>query len=492
MSIFSGTRFFGLQRPKPTPTPARSSVLYRPYAIEDAVTQLAKLADPDQVLQKIGMERWELKKMENDDEISAALETRRDALISTPWRLDPFEGEPAEWVWNQIEPHMDVLLRSLWAAVPYGYAIAEVVYRRAGGRIEIASVQDKPIEWFEPLRDSSVVFTHPNTSQQETFATGVKFLMARRNPTYRNPYGEALLSRAYWPWFFRHNHWRFWMQFLERFADPLLIGSVEDPDAFITAVQSLGMQSVVGVGVGEKVEAVTPELAGEFERVEITLGHRIQKLILGQTLTSDVGKSGSYAAAKVHNEVRDDKRRSDIKLIVPAVQDLVDALWNLNDFPGEAPAFVLQDDTGLESERATRDATLATAGVVRFKKDYLINRYDFEPDEIEVPEAQQTPAAGMFSAKLAARKPGKPQRFTQDQAAVEQLIAGALDTAAPPISTKALRSAILAAKDPEDLAERLGEIYEGEDAEEFVALMERALFTADVLGFETAENRTGV
>jgi phage gp29-like protein len=49
--------------------------------------------------------------------------------------------------------------------------------------------------------------------------------------------------------------------------------------------------------------------------------------------TSDVGSSGSYAAAKVHDQVRQDKKHADMRLIQQTVQQLLDTLCDLNGLP---------------------------------------------------------------------------------------------------------------------------------------------------------------
>lgn len=482
--------------------PAAAS-LFADVALEQVVNALSRLPDPDHVLAQLGLGRHELRKLETDDEISAALETRREAVVATPWRLEPYDSEPAEWLWATIEPHMDSLLRGAWSAVPYGYSVLEAVYAK-GPRIGLARIEEKPLEWFEPRRDGALWYTAPDGRPAVQVDSVLKFFMTKRSHTYRNPYGEALLSRCYWPWYFRHNGWRFWMRFLERFADPLLLGQVIDPAAFVTAMQGLGLAAVVGVGMDEKITAVTGGGAGEFEKVESALGRRIQKLILGQTLTSEVGDSGSYAAAQVHNEVRDDKRRADIRLVTATVQQLCNGLWALNALPGTAPTFILQDDTGLESARAERDAKLVQAGVLTLTEQYLLDRYDFEPGDFVAGVAGRESAQDLNGAPddslaedqdnsgaaaiLAAKK---PQRFTQDQAAVEALADAALAKASSPIPAAKIRAAILAASDPDDLMERLAKLYGGEDAESFRELMARAMFAADILGYTNAAQRVG-
>lgn len=510
---------------KPT-TPA-AAFLGQELAIEQVLSLLSRLPDPDLVLLANGVSRADLRKLETDDEISAALETRREAVIATPWRLEPADGEPVRWLHETLEPHVETLIRGAWSALPYGYAVQEVVYR-PGPRIGLDRVVEKPLEWFEPRRDGTLWYT-----PSDGLGSGVpvevdsryKFLLTRRNPTYRNPYGEALLSRCYWPWFFRHNGWRFWMRFLERFAEPLLLGQVFDPAGFVAALQGMGLEAVVGVGKEESISAVTPGAGGEFEKVEMALGRRIQKLILGQTLTSEVGDKGSYAAAQVHNEVRQDKRNADLRLVSGALHRLVEALWSLNALPGQPPRFVLADDTGLEIARAERDAKLVQAGVLKLSENYLLDRYDFVPGDFTVPEAGPmaprlagqggTAGAEAASGEAAATTEDAPnttprperraqlgqpavalaangQRFTADQELVETLTAAALAQAASPIPASQVRGAILAATDPEDLANRLAALYRGQDAAAFQELMERSLFAADVMGYVTAEKRVGI
>lgn len=492
------TRPHTAPKPPPSPKPA-ASVLYQPYATEQMVSALIRLADPDLVLQQRGLSRAELRKLETDDEIAAALETRREAVVSTPWRLEPFDGEPVQWLADELTPHIELLLRGAWSAVPYGYSVIEAIYRQDGPRIGLAQAQEKPLEWFEPTRDGALIYTPPTGGPPHLVDTTVKFLLTRRNPTYRNPYGEALLSRAYWPWFFRHNGWRFWMSFMERFAEPLLLGKVaggtRDATDYVEQLQALGYQAIIAVpvldGVGD-ITAVTPGLAGEFERVEAALVQRIQRLILGQTLTSNVGDAGSYAAAKVHNEVRDDKRRADLRMVTPTAQRLVDALWTLNGFAGDPPHFVLQDDAGLELERAERDAKLAQAGICRFTEQYLLDAYDLVDGHFTIPAEPiaLAPMAQRASAPLHLTANG--QRFSADQELVEDLVDATQGDAGSPISASALRRAILAATDESDLVERLAKLYEGEDAAAFQDLVQRALFAADTLGFYAAEKRVGV
>lgn len=505
-------RLFGPRGPSAAALPADGAqlaaaptvslnALMQERAVDELADLLTRLPDPDLVLHDAGVTRADLRRLEGDDEIAAALETRREAVIATPWRLEPWDDNPvAAWIWEEIEPHLDTLARGAWQAIPYGYSVVEVVYRRAdGGRVGIDRVTEKPFEWFEPRRDGTLLY-HGTTCLELPVDTREKFLLTRRMPTYRNPYGESLLSRLYWPWYFRVNGWQFWARFLERFGAPLLVGKSRNTTAMLAALRRAVQSASLAVDRDDEVTAIAPANAGQaFQQFSQAVDRRVQKLILGQTLTTDVsGTGGSYAAASVHNEVRDDRRLADCALVQATIQTLVDALTRRN-FPGaEPPTFIFADQTGLEMPRAERDARLVSAGVLRLTEQYLLDRYDFEAGDFEIPAAAALPppvdgaasatraqaALSLAGPRLAA---GARDPISPGQASAEHLMAETLRQAASPIPPQRLRAVIAASRDPEDLLERLARLYADHDADAFRDLAERALYTADVLGYGLEE-----
>ena len=522
----------------------RSTTLYSDQATDNILTALTQVQDPDYVLKAVGLQRKDLKRMESDDEVMSALETRRDALAATPWRLEPGTGRIASFVWEELEKHMEQIISGSFEALPYGYSVMEGVYYKDNGKVRLDRIQAKPMEWFSPQRDGTLRYYDPAGISGAYGAEGeqvdnlFKFFVTRHRPTYRQPYGEALLSRLYWPWFFRYNGWRFWLQFVERFGNPMIMGTVQKPADFVKALTSMGIDSAIAVGKDETVKAESPAgpSGGEtFERLEAALCRRVQKTILGQTLTTDTSSSrggGSYAAAKVHDLVRMDKRNADIRMITPTVQMIIDALVKLNFGVGaKAPKFVMEDGQGLEPERATRDATLVNAGILKFTEDYILRVYDLEPEDFTIPEIPQplADANGVDPKTGEAVDPdsdpnaspeekdrkkdemkkdenadpekaagaGRPlqfaagsrPRFTSVQMEVERLADDALAAAGQPIDPEAIRSAIFAATDPQDLEERLAILFAEVDPAEFRTIVERAMFAADVLGYVHAAER---
>lgn len=506
--------------PKPvTPSaadPEAGGKLFDDLAVDSLFAALIRVPDPDIMLQQAGITRAQLRALESDSEIMAALETRRDAVIGTPWQLT-VEGIPrskqfgkrpddpnVNFVWDELARVSDSVMRCAWHALPYGYSVGEVVYRQVdGGRVGLQRVTEKPMEWFNPTRDEQLTFVGTQGATQLQFNqvvdTSLKFILTRRNATYRQPYGEALLSRLYWPWFFRHNAWRFWQQFLELFGTPIVVGSTQNPKAFVQAVQKLGIQTVIGVAKGEEVKPVTQSAQGEFERFEVKVCEVIQRLILGQTLTSGTGGGhGTQALGAVHNEVREDKRVADLRMVTPALQTLVDALWALNAFPGPAPKVQMADNEGLETERARRDAALLTTGAVELSQAYFERTYDFEPGEVIVVSKSSTapkpgdpkadPAAAKLGAIRQAAKILEAKLKAKKAAAAPQSVADAvidlaIEQAGSAIDPELIRAAIREAKDAADLEHRLGLAMAEADGASFAAALEQALLACDLLGY---------
>lgn len=472
-----------------------SGSLTQEIAIDRVLSVLMQADDPDLVLQLVKVARHDLRRLETDDEVFTALETRRDACINTPWRLEPGQGQVVDFFYEQFDKWLQTMLSVAWTAVPYGYSVAELVYKRDGDLVVPEKIEDKPIEWFRVDKFGGLRFV--GTDAMRTNAEGVlvdthlKFMLTRHRATYKQQYGEALLSRVYWPWYFRHNGWRFWGQFLERFGMPLILGKVTNPKEFVKLMGEQGIDSVIALDKTSDVQAVTVNGQGEFEKFEQVVCRRIQKAILGQTLTTDTTGSGSYALGQVHELVRQDRRYADIRMVTGTVQRWINAVTALNFPAAEPPLFVMEDGRGLEAERAKRDKDLADAGIAEFSEEYLLRVYDFEKGEVKVPEKIAPPAMLSGNGKGNGAKLGAQQyarrRFSANQEHIERLAGNALDLVSSPIDPAKLRAVVLSATSPDDLADRLAVVMGETDPAQYREVLEQALFAADVIGYVHAE-----
>lgn len=69
--------------------------LYTQEAISNFFTHFGRRPDNDEVLRKAGITRHRLSVLLDDDEIAQAIETRIDALLATPFRIEPSDTEAA-------------------------------------------------------------------------------------------------------------------------------------------------------------------------------------------------------------------------------------------------------------------------------------------------------------------------------------------------------------------------------------------------------------
>lgn len=478
--------------------------LYQETAIDLLVNQLFQCEDTDETLKKLGVHRKELRVLESDDEIFAAIETRREALIATPWRLEPNTSRQAKFIEAQLKKQLVSVIRGCFDAVLYGYSVQEVIYRKTDdGKIGLESVSTKPFEWFEPKSSGELIYRSMIDPVGSVVDKTHKFLLTLRNETYRQPYGEALLSRLYFPWLFRVQGWKFWAKNLERTGTPFLKGSAPNEitqdgtpavDHLSTVLNAAVGSSTLALPDGWEAEFMSVQQNGAtFEQFEAAIVKRFQKVILGQTLTSDVGKSGSFAAAKVHQSVLDDRRKADIRLTTDTVQTLVNALHSLNGFTGEPPTFVLEDDTGLETERADRDAKLTQAGVLKLTPDYLLRVYDFQEGDFEIPstdlKSAKTPEvdapsknADLTKKTLDFAASNAPQKFTPAQQVIENLVDASVENIPAPLSSEDIREAVFSANSMQQLEENLALLLDKQDPC-FADLLTQTALSAQLLGF---------
>ena len=215
--------------------------------------------------------------------------------------------------------------------------------------------------------------------------------------------------------------------------------------------------------------------------------------MLGQTLTTQTGGTGSYALGQVHDLVRHDIEASDAAQLAETLErDLVRPIVALNHGPRPAyPRVRIERAPAHDGEKLASVLSALVPLGLRVRVDEVRARLGYaapgEGDEV----LKAAPAAAALSAPRPAVPPGLALGRTGDGAADDPL-AEVVDAiggdewqalAAPVIEPVLAR----AKADPEGLLDDIAAAYPEMDAEALTERLARILFVADVYGRATAD-----
>lgn len=465
--------------------------LYTQEAVTQFLTNFGKQPDIDEVLRKAGIARHKLRVLLDDDEIAQAVETRIDALLATPLRIEPSDTAEAENLNAILKEWFFEIATGAMSGLLFGYSVQEAVYElKPEGYIGLQWIGEKPMEWFEPKNDGRLIYRPDGTGVGSEVDQVFKFFLTRRKATYQQPYGKALLATLYWLFFFKQNGFKFWAKFLERFGTPILLGKCKDTETedMSRALLDAHAQSVLSIDAEDDVQVLSTSgtsgtVGAAFESFNNQLIRQIQKVVLGQTLTSGTDGVGSRALGQVHDNVRMDKLKSDIRLVTPTLQAVVDALCSLNGW-GEYKVMLGEKPKPLNKDQAERDVHLKNAGA-NFSKDYFIREYGLQEGDL-MEQAQIN--FSQFSAvpKQAFSFKAKPNKLSDAQQEVEELTDGQDDLTL--LNDAEIRQLASTSDSPEALAFNLMQLIPNATKTEFTAKLDQALYAADVLGYAMAKD----
>lgn len=472
-----------------------SGGLYLHEAELALINYLTKMPDGDEVLRKAGITRHRLKVMMYDDEIYQCVEKRQDKIESAPWRLEPSDSTTAQILNDHLREWWSEIVIGAQNARWFGYSVLEAVYNQNALHINgdiitpfigLQWIGEKPMQWYEPKNDGRLILlqSHSKSRRDEECDQHFKHFLTRCKPTYENPYGEALLSRLYWVWFFKNNGFKMWAKFVEQFGMPMLVGksAVGKNDDMRDALLRAHASRVLAVSATDTVEVTAAgsssgDASGTYNTFDKNLERRVQKVVLGQTLTSSTDGSGSRALGEVHLEVQNSKYEADIRMIMPTIQAILNALCDLNGW--QRHRIIIGEEKSLEAPKADRDVKLKNAGA-NLTPQYFQREYGLQDGDIA--EVQQLPANTQFSAlpKRAFSFKADMQGLDANQQEVDEKIS---EIDKKLFSESELMKVVEASSDVNDLQTKLYGLMSGESVEKFTETMARALYLFDVIGY---------
>lgn len=441
---------------------------------------LGVLPAVDDVLYRAGrMDLDVYEAMQADAHLASQMDVRAAPVLAKEWRLEaarpdrPEDVRAAELcaaVLGQVLTRTAV--EGIHEAVFRGYSGVEVMWTREDGQWLPSRLERRPQRRFAFAREDHGlrILTQAAPYEGEP-APERKVLVTQHRATADMPQGRALFGRCFWPWTFKTAGWRFWVTFTERYGMPWPVLEMEPgtSDAvLLERTQTLRrmVADAVMAHAGGKLTLHDPSRSTSvdgYERLIAACNADISKAIVGQTLTAEVGASGSYAAAKVHDDVRSDLVEADLALVGETIERLCAWITEIN-VAGARPPRVEWLEADQSPEWWVRHLDAAKKLGLRIGRDWAHQRL-----QIPVP-ADDEPVLGGTETALAAGG-AADDVATEDPAPVrEDIIAGVMrrwrELAA------AMPEQILAAVEPDDVEGSLARLVpaDGQDTEWETAL----------------------
>ncbi len=397
---------------------AKSEELFSEFATwkkADEANMLSFLPDPDPVILKRGDNADVLEDLTADDQVCMAMNNRKLRVLNKgdydfkPGLVTGQEATTeAKNICDDLTKDLEAIdLRNVFSAILdapfYGYSVLELLWEKQGNKIGLADIVAKPLEWFVFDDKGQVCFAGKNSLDPEPLPPG-KFVLARHFPTFKNPYGVRLLSRCLWPVAFKRGGIQFLTRFIEKFGQPWIIAKSsgnEEERVSLAHKLAAAVQDAVAVlplGAEVAIEAVAGRAGDLHEKYLQRWDKAISKVLMGQTLTSEMDGSGSRAASETHYGVAEDIQDADQFMVCQTMCDIARVYRDINANSGVlAPVFAFNEPQDYLA-RAQLDKTLHGTGV-RFTKAHYARHYGLAEDEFTLPDQSDEAPDFSFSSQ---------------------------------------------------------------------------------------------
>ena len=450
------------------------------------------LPNPDPILKRQGKDISVYRDMRSRASVGGPIRRRKAAVKALEWRLERGKASArATRLCSDVLAtyDMDTLLNEITDAVLFGYQPLELMWGPFNGAMAPLQVIGKPQEWFFFDNAAQLRFRSRQQPLQGEELEPRKFLLARQEASYANPYGFPDLSMCFWADTFMRGGLKFWVTFTEKYGTPWLVGKQPrgtpgpEVNALLDKLEAMIQDAVAAIPDDSSIDILEAGDKGAsadlYERLLMYCRSEINIALLGQNQSTEAtsNRASATAGLEVANSIRD----GDAKLAAAAMNQLLRWITDLHD--GEqapAPTFELFEEEDVNVTQAERDETLTRAGV-NFQPQYWKRVYKLQEGDIaDAPE--------VITSQVPAMPPGPAVEFAEGAPAPGITAREAAAAGAPVISSwlRDLRSLVHAHTDAQKLQEALLEAYSELPTEDLTELLALAFELAHLQGRDQA------
>lgn len=256
--------------------------------------------------------------IKRDTHASSCLTKRNKQLVARDWQCEaasdkPLDVEAADFVRETFgNLPFDRISEDLsGGAILNGFAASEVVWKRDGNRIvpeNVVSHDQRRFAFGQDWRPRLLTWTNMNEGEE---LPDRKFIVHRHGVIGNNPYGLGLGHQLFWAVLFKREGIAFWLHYLDKYAGPTIVGETpygmltEEQNKLLNTLASIRTSSAVVIPTGTNVKFLEAARAGAVSYKEWLeyWDKQISICINGETLTTDIGSSGSRAASETHSDM---------------------------------------------------------------------------------------------------------------------------------------------------------------------------------------------
>lgn len=451
------------------------------------------LPNPDQVLRKMGKRIEVYRELASDAHVKGCLRRRRGAVKAMERGFD--RGNAKSRVARNLEAifkdlPMARIIEQACAGADFGYQPFEILWSTGPGLKVPTEIVAKPPEWFGYDQNNQLRFKSRANQIAGEELPPMRFIVARNNPSYLNPYGEADLASAFWPTTFKRGGLKFWVTFTEKYGTPWAVGkqprtaTAADAEELAGKLDRMVRDAVAVVPDDSSVELLTVATSANadlFERLLFFCRSEVSIGLLGNN--QSIEATANQASAKAARDVEVDLRDAMAEMVVEPINQLARWIVDVNYGPGTvAPTYDLWEQEEVDDKLAKRDETLTKAGA-KFSPTYFMRAYSLQEGDlvIDAPSEPEAPQSAF------AEGPVLPPDQAAIDAALAQLPSGELDQAMRALIQPAL-TAIEFADTPEAAHQALMAAYPTMDEGQLQVVLRRAMFVADLVGQAHADS----
>ncbi|SMF82998.1 Mu-like prophage protein gp29 [Tistlia consotensis] len=462
---------------------------------------------------------------EKDLHYASVLGTRKRQVAQLPVKVVAADDSPeaqrqAEFLEAFLErDELQDELVDVLDATGKGYSCTEIVWDFSEGQWWPARLEWRDPRWFTFDREDGRTPLLREMGEPQPLAP-FKWITHLAKAKSGLPIRGGLARLAAWMYLFKNYAVKDWISFIEVYGMPIRLGkyhagaSNEEKAILLSAVRNIGTDVGAIIPEGMVIEFVEAIGKGSssidlYDRFAAWADAQISKGVLGQNLTTEV-KGGSYAAAQVHNDVRQDIETADAKQVSATLnRDLMRPAIDLNFGPQQSyPRLVV----GREEEQ---DLRMLLAGVktlvplgARVSKSGMARAFGL-PEAVDDQDLLTAPAGGpavppdgtdpALAKALAARQGDSAGGTGGDpggdpgagQVVLDPAAEAAMKAARPPIEglVEQLKERLAAAGSWEEAQGALLELAQQASDPRLVETMREALVLAELQGMDAIASR---